>query len=70
MSHLETLYDRAKEILDQSLASARTIKDIGNRVTIMGAIALHYAEIGQLTTAKNLLSETLEIANSIEDKSL
>ena len=32
--------------------------------------ALHYAEIGQLTTAKNLLSETLEIANSVEDKSL
>ena len=57
--------DRAREILDQSLESARTIKDIGNRVTIMGAIALHYAEIGQLTTAKNLLSETLEIANSV-----
>ena len=34
------------------------------------AIALHYAEIGNLTIAKNVLAETVEIANSVEDKSL
>ncbi len=53
--------DRAREILDQFLAAARTIEDMVNQVTIMGAVsvaapsasALHYAEIGQVTTAKN-----------------
>jgi tetratricopeptide (TPR) repeat protein len=57
--------DKAIAILSQSLEIAKKIEDTSVRVTLMLGIAKIYFDLNLITIANNILSETLEIADSI-----